>query len=36
MRDDVTTEATLVPELSEPRPRLHAWRGQLMKEIRNN
>ena len=36
MREDVTIGAALVPERPEPRIRLHVWRAQLAKEIRNN
>ncbi|MCY3897618.1 MAG: ABC transporter permease subunit [Caldilineaceae bacterium] len=36
MREDVTTGAALVPEMPDPRSRLHDWRGRLERDIRNN
>ncbi|MCY3991205.1 MAG: ABC transporter permease subunit [Caldilineaceae bacterium] len=36
MREDVTTAAALVPEISDPGSRLHDWRGRLERDIRNN
>ena len=36
MGEDVTTGAALVPEVPDPRSRLHDWRGRLERDIRNN
>ncbi len=36
MSEDVAVGAALVSELPKPRTRWHAWRMQLVKEIRNN